>query len=1327
MRRALHWLAWTLTGLIATVLLLVVAILVIGNIGPGRPLLAGLVGRVTAGQVIVADLGGRFPDDLTIGTVALRDPDGAYLTLHGVTLDWSPWRLVQKRVEIARLTAADALFARLPKSSGGGSSSLPVRVIVHAFRVGRLELAPAVVGHGFAVSLEGSGTLDSATVGQGQVAVQRLGAGGTYRLDAALDPARLHVVVAANEPPNGLIAAVAGLPELGAITIEATLDGPREAVATHLAVGAGPLRAQAQGTLDLVHSAANLTLSAQAPAMRPRPDIGWQSVALDAAVHGPFDRPEVAGHVRIEGIEGPGGGVRSLAAEVSGNQGLVHLHATADGLHLPGPQPALFDQAPLQLTATARLSAAGRPVEFSLQHPLLTVDGTAQTAGALRARMHLAIPQLAPFAAVAGADLQGYTTLDIDAGMVDRATTLAVKGTIGLNAAPAQAATLLGNDAHLDLAVSLRGQDLTLTRFALDGREAAASVHGTVAGGIVKLDWTGSVSDLAAVQPGLAGKVQARGHIEGSTQDLVAAADVDGSVTAQGISSGPFSAHLDAKGLPSAPTGRLTAQGELIGAPVAVAVAAERQADGATHVVIERADWKSARAEGSLTLRPPSLVPQGKISLAMARLADLAPLVGRPVAGSIQATLDADASNVRLEANLRDASAPGTASVSRVALRLAVADPATHPKLDGELTLDGLAAGGVGGSATLRVQGPQEALALTLATRVPNLSGAAARLDAAAQLDVSRRSVTLSSLSAGWKQRSVRLLAPARIALGPEISVDNLRLAVDRGVLTVNGKAGTALALNATLRDLPADIVTIASPGTAASGTIGAEMHLTGTVARPEGTVRLTASGLRVRSGPGQAMPTANVTATATLSGGAARVDARLTAGTSHLAVTGTAPVTAGGSLNLRATGTIDLAMANPVLTAAGRRAAGQLTIDMTIAGAAAAPRIAGTAQLANGEVQDYTQGLHLRAIAASVQANGDQLRLARFSATAGSGSIGASGTIGLTAPMPVNLTITARNAELLANDILTERLDANLTIAGDVAGNLAVRGSVHVLHADIEIPEKLPASVAVLPISNKAAPASRKPAPAAPPAQVALDVSVDTRQIIIRGRGLFAVLGGTIHAGGTSTKPLPSGGLKLDQGTFSLAGQSLTFSQGSIDFIGAGIADPALNFVAITTGNNVTATLTIGGTVREPKITLTSVPQLPQDEILAQILFHRSVSSLSPFQVAQIAAAIASFSGTGSSLDPLAGLRKSLGLDQLTVGSNSAGSPTVQAGRYVAPGVFVGAQQGASGGSQAMMQIDIARGLKLQTTTGAGGGGATGAAASSNGTSVGLTYQFEY
>jgi translocation and assembly module TamB len=236
--------------------------------------------------------------------------------------------------------------------------------------------------------------------------------------------------------------------------------------------------------------------------------------------------------------------------------------------------------------------------------------------------------------------------------------------------------------------------------------------------------------------------------------------------------------------------------------------------------------------------------------------------------------------------------------------------------------------------------------------------------------------------------------------------------------------------------------------------------------------------------------------------------------------------------------------------------------------------------------------------------------------------------------------------------------------------------------------------------------------------------------QVFVRGRGLDAEFGGSMQVGGTATAPVTQGALQLRRGTLSLAGRTLNFTEGQISFNGGSISDPALHLVATSTTENVVATLTIGGTAHAPKIMLSSVPALPQDEVLAHLLFGSGVGKLSVFEVAEIGASLATLTGAGGGIgDPLDKVRQDLGLDRLSVGGGGTGSsPTLEAGRYIAPGVYVGAKQSAGGGgTQAQVQIDIAKGLKLEATAGNGNSTTTGMTSESNGSSVGLTYQFEY
>jgi translocation and assembly module TamB len=205
-----------------------------------------------------------------------------------------------------------------------------------------------------------------------------------------------------------------------------------------------------------------------------------------------------------------------------------------------------------------------------------------------------------------------------------------------------------------------------------------------------------------------------------------------------------------------------------------------------------------------------------------------------------------------------------------------------------------------------------------------------------------------------------------------------------------------------------------------------------------------------------------------------------------------------------------------------------------------------------------------------------------------------------------------------------------------------------------------------------------------------------------------------------------------------TLAGQTLTFTTGKLGFDGAGIRnrlDPSLDFVAQSASGGVTATLTVGGHASAPKITLSSAPELPQDEILARLLFQQSAKQLTPIQLAQIAQAIAALGGVGTGFDPLGALRKNLGLDRLSIGSASGGASgsetqtTVEGGKYVSRNVYVGAKQTLSGSSLVQVQVDLTKQLKAQATlsTGTNATATKGSAAIDNGSSVGLTYEFEY
>ena len=436
--------------------------------------------------------------------------------------------------------------------------------------------------------------------------------------------------------------------------------------------------------------------------------------------------------------------------------------------------------------------------------------------------------------------------------------------------------------------------------------------------------------------------------------------------------------------------------------------------------------------------------------------------------------------------------------------------------------------------------------------------------------------------------------------------------------------------------------------------------------------------------------------------GGFAQLDAKLAAGTrTQLNLSGTVPIAAGGAWDLTARGGTDLALLDPFLTGAGAQTRGQLAIDATITGTE--PRPSGTLTLHDGSVSVPAQGARLSDIEMVLQAQSDRVVVRSLTAKAGGGTLTGTGSVGVAAPMPVDLKLTAKNASPIASDLLTAVLDADFSLTGALQTAMAAVGTINLKRADINIPQSLPSSLPQLDIRNRNA----KPAPPpAPPVAISLDLTLRAPgQVFVRGRGLDAEMGGQLHVGGFASAPKPDGGFSLRRGQFSLAGQTLSFTTGRVGFDGNVPIDPSLNFVATAYTSSVAATLTVTGTATHPKIVLSSVPEVPQDEVLAQLLFHRSAAELGPLQLAEIAAGLAQLADVGGSggLDPLGSIRKGLGLDVLSVGgSPGSSSPTVEAGRNLGHGIYVGAKQSTAGsGSQATVRLDLATGLRLEADLG--------------------------
>jgi len=1334
MHRTLRWTLWGLSGLLALIAVLAIGLIVAANSPYGRHAIERAATNFSAGQVTLRGLDGDFPRELTIKHLALKDSNGIWITIDGLLLHWQPMQLLAFAVDVERLQAQRITLIRLPVATSepetSGKWSIPLAVTLRTLKIEHLDMAQSIAGQ--ASSFEVEGQLSLKTIQRGNLALhlQRSDSQDAYHIQAKLTDQNVSAHLSLHEAANGLVANLAGLRNQESLNLDASLEGPLSSASSHVALQLEPLQAQLDGSVDFIQSSADLKLSAHAPAMQLQQDLAWKTLALTMHLQGALNKLNVDGNLHLEGLNVAHTAVGSANVTLKGINGQLELNGSLTNLRLSPSTDDILQVNPLAFKAKLGLDQLDTPFSFELNHPLLAANGqgTVQNSHS-QLDMVLNLPNLQPLAALGGLQMAGNGKLTLQFTDQDTNHHLKTAGKLSITGNDTLA-KLLGESTQFDLSLDQQGKNITLPALNLKAKALNFSADGSLLSDKAKINWKTQLTDMSAIDSTLLGHLSAEGHMAGELRDLDLSAELKGTLTRKGYPGGPINANLQLHHLPNVPKGRMTVAGELLGAPINLQVTANRADNKTIQLGIEKAHWKSAHAQGGLMFTQESPFPTGRLELGISHLADFQPLLNQPLTGSVSgvlaSSLQGDQPQTTLRLDAKDSGLEGFGTVKHSTLELSVNTPNGSPRLNGLVSLIGINAGALQGSAQLKLDGPLDALNLQLSANLPKLSDSDAQLTSAMLLDTKTRSLRVKTLQAKWHEQSLRLLSPTTIAFKDGLAIDRLRLGLLQAELDIDGRLSPGLALTAELHNTSANLLSLFAPDLAMNGTLNADAQLHGSLALPTGQVRVNGEKLQMQTGPARALPPAQFNANAILHGELADLNLKFTAGNDiNLNVDGSLPLTHAGLFNLHSEAALNLKRLDPLLSADGRQLRGQLSMKAQVAGSWPSPILSGTAHVNDGEWQDFVSGIAVNQLTVAVNLENGILRIVQFSGHAGPGTINGSGSIGLLSTgMPIKLTFTARNARPLASDKLTVNLDADLVLSGLAATQMTATGRIRINRADIRIPERMPASIAVLKLSNAV---TLHPQVPSVNSDIGLDVTLDApRKIFIRGRRLDAELGGKIHISGNIAKPIPDGEFKLKRGQFSIAGQTLDFDQGLVGFESNQLTNPSLNFVANSTRNNITATLTVAGSAQQPTFTLSSTPSLPQDEIMANLLFGKGTASLSPLELVQIATTLASLTGLTSGIgDPLDDVRKKLSLDRLSVGG---ANPSLEAGRYIAPGVYLGASQGISGGTpQATIQIDITKGLKLQGGIGSGTASSPSGNAAATSNSIGAIYQFEY
>lgn len=582
--------------------------------------------------------------------------------------------------------------------------------------------------------------------------------------------------------------------------------------------------------------------------------------------------------------------------------------------------------------------------------------------------------------------------------------------------------------------------------------------------------------------------------------------------------------------------------------------------------------------------------------------------------------------------------------------------------------------------------------------------------------------IALSSLTLTRDRHQARLAAPVELTIvHGAVEIPAARLLAGNGELRVKGTAGREMALALEPQALPLWVTGLVTDPLPVTGTLTGSVSMHGRAHDRLASFDVRLADIAAESA--RAAPRNLVLlAKGTTDRNAVTFKADLTgARGTTLHASGRVPFDGKAALAIEANGDADMSFANAWLSATGERATGRLSLSAKVTGTLQSPRVAGSGTIHDGFFRSPDAGLELRDIEARLEGSERRVVLSSLTAKApNGGSVSASGDVILdhAAGYPVSVTVNARKAQLVATSLttLTTAIDAKLT--GALLKKPLVSGTVDIARWDIRVPERLARPLTPIPVTHtNVAPGfvvAGEAEDGTPDSAFtfALDLTVRApREVFVRGQGIDAEFGGDARLTGTVEDPAVRGHFDLRRGSITLLSQRVSLSRGNVQFLGD--LQPVLDIAGGVSKNSVTATVTVKGKASDPQIALSSVPSLPQDEILARLLFSKQTSQLSPFEAAELAQAVGKWSGLTSGPDILDRLRNAIGIDALSATTDDTGATAVNAGRYIGSGVFVGVSQ-ASGGS-ATVDVDLSEDIKLRGEAGA------------KGTKVGVAAEWEY
>ncbi len=411
---------------------------------------------------------------------------------------------------------------------------------------------------------------------------------------------------------------------------------------------------------------------------------------------------------------------------------------------------------------------------------------------------------------------------------------------------------------------------------------------------------------------------------------------------------------------------------------------------------------------------------------------------------------------------------------------------------------------------------------------------------------------------------------------------------------------------------------------------------------------------------------------------------------------------------DLKIVGTSSATIANLLITP--RSLEGALRFDVRLKGPFVLSSLGGQISLADGRLAAPTLPFALKEIFLDTTLRAGSATVTGRAGITTGGKLGVTGSVAMAAPFPANLTFALDNVVLRDPQLYATTAQGTLTLRGPALGGGLISGAINLGKTELQIPSpnaSVSGDLSGLRHINepRASVATRQRAGQGPRGGAAraeagygLDVTLSAaNQVFVRGRGLDAELGGTLILRGTTTKIAPSGAFNLLRGRLDILGRRLVLSEAQVQLQGALV--PYVHILAGIDSGGISSSVVIDGDATNPTVTFTSSPDLPQEQVLAHLLFDRGLDKISAFQAAQLASAVAALAGRGG--DGVIGtLRRKTLLDNLDVQADGTGNTTVTAGKYLGDKAYSEVTIGQSGTSSISLNYDLGRKLTAKTHT---------------------------